>query len=80
MTHEETEILRLLADVLSAPRDRLGRLQGFNADAERMRKLIIKINAPDGGLDTIDQVRMVLQGLAGDEITSSVYPKRKASQ
>jgi hypothetical protein len=82
MTDEETEIISFLAKCLSAPRDRFGRLMsyaGSGVDSEKLRKLVIKINAPDGGLDTVDQVRMVLQGLAGEEITSSVYPKRKTS-
>jgi hypothetical protein len=79
MTTEETEILRLLAAVLSSPRDRLGRLQCYSIDSERLRKLVLGMRAPDGGLDTVDQVRMVLQGLAGDEITSSTFPKARVS-
>lgn len=70
MTTEETEVVRLVIEALSAPRDRLGRIIAVHTANERIRKLLLKINAPNGGLDTIDQCRMVLQGLIGDEITS----------
>jgi hypothetical protein len=69
MTCEEAEIVRLVVSALSGPRDKFRRILPSPIDGE-IRKLIIKMKAPNGGLDTVDQCRMVLQGLVGDEIRS----------
>jgi hypothetical protein len=70
MTTEETEVIRLVVEALSGPRDRFRRIAGCTVASERLRKLLIGMRAPNGGLDTVDQCRMVLEGLVGDEIRS----------
>ena len=71
------EILRLVIDILSSPRDRLRRLEVDHTLRARAYAAL-RGKAPNGGLDELDQCLMLLQSAVGDKIQSTLDIKRKA--
>lgn len=65
--------LLILASALLAPRDRLSRLKVGPQDVHNLVLLAQEYNLPHGGLDTVDQVAMILQAMCGiKDISSAV--------
>lgn len=64
----EREVLRVIIEVLSCPRDRYRRLEVPIQVADKLRTVAKAASPklPHGGLDTLDQVSMVLQSLLGE--------------
>lgn len=67
--HDDTfVIVQAVVDVLSSPRDRYHRPIVPHDVRDRIRNLLVKYQAPNGGLDCLDQCLMLLQPLVNEPV------------
>ncbi len=70
MTEDDKNAIRWVTLLLASPRNRNGRLvPRVSFPWEELRRHALRLNVPNGGEDTFDQARMILQAIIGDEIT-----------
>lgn len=65
----ECDVIRAIIKALSQPRNRFGKLDGDYSMTNDMQAYASSFPLPHGGVDTVDQARMLLLALIGDPIT-----------